>query len=118
MQILQKLDSRRVSAAAVSLTLLVLLLFNADAYADKVTDWNRIATMAQTNLNRTNNATIGTDLAYMHIAIYDAVNAIDGRYTVFAVRPASVPAGASQEAAAVEAAYRVLRAILPTSQAA
>ena len=117
MQILQKSQGKRLYAATASLTLLVLLVFNANAYADKVTDWNRIATTAQTNLNRTNNALIGTDLAYMHIAIYDAVNAIDGRYTVFAVRP-NVPAGASQEAAAVEAAYRVLRAILPASQAA
>jgi hypothetical protein len=103
---------------AAGLLLLALLLLPGAARADKVTDWNRIATTAETNLNRTNNAVIGTDLAYMHIAIYDAVNAIDGRRTVFAVRPSSVPAGASQDAAAVEAAYRVLRSILPSSQAA
>jgi hypothetical protein len=52
----------------------------------------------------------------MHIAMYDAVNAIDGRYTVFAVRPTNVPARASKDAAAVEAGYRVFRAIIPSSQ--
>ena len=110
--------SRSLSPIAVGLLLFALLCSPGTANADKVTDWNRIATTAETNLNRTNNALIGTDLAYMHIAIYDAVNAIDGRYSVFAVRPSSVPPGASQEAAAVEAAYRVLRAVLPSSQAA
>jgi hypothetical protein len=96
--------------------LTALVCSPAASRADVVTDWNRIATTAETNLNRTNNALIGTDLAYMHIAIYDAVNAIDGRHTVFAVHPTNVPTGASQEAAAVESAYRVLRSIMPSSQ--
>lgn len=99
------------------LVLAAALLFTPGATkADKVTDWNLIALTTEANLGRTNNAVIGTDLAYMHIAVYDAVNAIDGRHTVFAVRPTSVPPGASQEAAAVEAAYRVLRSIMPASQ--
>lgn len=96
---------------------IALLCLPGTARADVVTDWNRIATTAESNINRTNNALIGMDLAYMHIAIYDAVNAIDGRYTVFAVQPTNVPQGASQEAAAIEAAYRVIRFMIPQQAA-
>jgi hypothetical protein len=103
---------------------LTIILFSAallclprTASADVVTDWNRIATTAESNINRTNNALIAMDLAYMHIAIYDAVNAIDRRHTVFAIRPTNVPARASKKAAAVEAAYRVIRTMIPQQAA-
>jgi len=102
---------------AYAIALAVLLLPGA-AKADKVTDWNLIAHTAENNIAGRVNGFIFVDLAYMHIAMYDAVNAIDGRYTVFAVRPANVPVGASKEAAAVEAGYRVFRAIIPSSQLA
>jgi hypothetical protein len=107
-----KLRPLKASLTTV-LALAALVCLPTDTRADKVTDWNLIATTADTNINRTNNALIGMDLAYMHIAVYDAVNAIDGRYSVFAVRPGNVPAGASQDAAAVEAAYRVIRFMIP-----
>lgn len=78
--------------------------------ADKVTDWNEIG--AQVVLNTGRAGAAGTvDLAYMHIAIYDAVNAIEPGYSVFAVAPTNVPAGASTDSAVVEAAYRILIAI-------
>src|SRR5215813_11160143 len=57
------------------------------------------------------------DFAYVHIAIYDAVNAIDGRYSVFAVRPLSSPVDGSTEAAAATAAYLTLKWMFPTQQA-
>lgn len=53
------------------------------------------------------------DLATVHVAIYDAVSAIDGRYRPYAITPATPAAGASLEAAATTAAYRVLRALFP-----
>ncbi len=58
------------------------------------------------------------EMAYVHAAIYDAVNAIDGRYTFFAVTPSSVPEGSSKEAAAIAAAYVVLIARVPANAAA
>ncbi|MFL6467884.1 MAG: vanadium-dependent haloperoxidase [Pyrinomonadaceae bacterium] len=118
MKTVLKTNLTRPTAVATLLFLIAFFSSPRPVLADKVTDWNRIALTAEASANRTNNAVIGTDLAYMHIAIYDAVNAIDPRYTMFAVQPVSVPPGASQEAAAVEAAYRVLRAIMPASQAA
>lgn len=103
--------------AAILTLVLVVVCSPSIAGADKVTDWNLIANTAEANLNRTNNGLIFVDLSYMHIAVYDAVNAIDGRYTVFAVRPTSVPPGASQDAAAVEAAYRIIRFLIPQQAA-
>lgn len=91
---------------------LALLCLPGCAKADKVTDWNAIGSTAIANTGR-GGAVGAVDLAYMHIAIYDAVNAIDRRYTVFAVTPSNVPPGSSEEAATVEAAYRVLINLFP-----
>jgi len=59
-----------------------------------------------------------TDLATVHMAVYDAVMAIAGTHRAFAVTPAAPSAGASQEAAAGEAAYRVLLGLYPGRRAA
>ncbi len=53
------------------------------------------------------------DLASVHVAIYDAVVAIEGRYQPFAVKPRAAAAGASTEAAVSAAAYGVLKALFP-----
>jgi hypothetical protein len=84
-----------------------------------VSYWNEVA-------NRTVNASsvINTtaeeqrpsyhvDLATLHVAIYDAISAIDRRYEPFAVTPTASSAGASLDAAASAAAYGVLRALFP-----
>ena len=91
---------------------LVLLSVTPIVKADKVTDWNAIG--AQTLLTAGNAGAAGSvDMAYMHIAIYDSVNAIEAGYAVFAVHPSNVPPGASAEAATVEAAYCILRLLYP-----
>jgi hypothetical protein len=56
------------------------------------------------------------DFAYVHLAIYDALNAIDRRYSVFAVTPTTSPAGASPEAAVAAAAYNMLKWLFPAQQ--
>jgi len=95
---------------------LVLLSVAPIVKANKVTDWNAIG--AQVFLTAGTAGAVGTvDMAYMHIAIYDSVNAIEGGYTVFAVSPSNVPPGASAEAATVEAAYRTLRYLYPAQAA-
>jgi hypothetical protein len=98
------------------LLLLVLLSLTPVVKANKVTDWNAIA--AQVLITGGNAGAAGSvDMAYVHIAIYDSVNAIEGGYTVFAVNPSNVPPGASAEAATVEAAYRTLRSLYPAQAA-
>jgi hypothetical protein len=109
-------DNYRSGKLSVLLTMFFLvgfLLTAAQAKADVVADWNSIAeTAAVTNANRPAGATL-VDMAYVHAAIYDAVNAIDGRYTPYAVTLANVPKNASQDAAAATAAYHVLKTLFP-----
>src|ERR1700740_2075905 len=54
------------------------------------------------------------NFAIMHAAIYDAVNAIDGKHAVYRVRLTDVSQNASKDAAASSAAHDVLTALYPT----
>ena len=83
------------------------------AQADVITDWN--ATTQTILVAKGHQGPPG--YAFVHIPMYDAVNAIDGRYSTFAVRPASATRGASKEAAAATAAYRVLLGAYPDQTA-
>ena len=66
-----------------------------------VRDWNLIALEVVTPPTRPRSR------ALVHIAMFDAINSIERRYEPYAVSEAA-PAGASAEAAGVQAAYRVL----------
>lgn len=79
--------------------------------ADAVTDWNAIGVNTSAAAGNSP-AQQGRAAAILHAAIFDAVNAIDGRYTPYAVRP-PVAQPASQEAAAAAAAYGVLGRLFP-----
>ena len=84
-----------------------------EARADVITDWN--ATTQAVLVAKAHQGPPG--YALVHVAMYDAVNAVDGRYSVFAVRPTSSGNGASKEAAAATAAYRVLISVYPDQAA-
>jgi hypothetical protein len=53
--------------------------------------------------------------AIVEASVFDAVNGIDGRYTPIHVPPGA-PAGASRDAAAVQAAYATLLALYPAQK--
>lgn len=107
----------KTALVTVLLSLLGLAFLPGNARADAVTDWNGIAnTVVVTNAERPAAAAL-IDMAYVHAAIYDAVNSIDKRYSVYAVSPANVPKGASQEAATAAAAFHVLKILFPSQQA-
>jgi len=57
------------------------------------------------------------NLAMMHAAMYDAVNAIDGSRQPYLAAPAGADASDSKNAAAAEAAYRVLLGVVPSPSA-
>ena len=80
--------------------------------ADELTDWNQILVSALTATN-TNPQNSGRIAAITHAAVFDAVNGIDRRYTPYFVTD-DAPRRASRRAAAVQAAYVVLSALLPT----
>jgi PAP2 superfamily protein len=78
----------------------------ATARADDVTDWNR-AMLRAGLIAGTSNLAMTRVAAMAQVAVFDAVNGIERRYTPVHVAP-SGPAGASERAAAVEAAYVIL----------
>ena len=79
--------------------------------ADEVTDWNQVLVSALTATNASPQNS-GRIAAITHAAVFDAVNGIDRRYTPYFVTD-EAPRGASRRAAAVQAAYVVLKALLP-----
>jgi hypothetical protein len=56
----------------------------------------------------------GPDIATVQVAVYDAAIAIAGTHRPFAATPTTPAAGASTEAAVIEAAYRVLKGLFPS----
>lgn len=85
------------------------------AMADVVTDWNQIA-LDSVQATGTAPPRAARNLAMVHGAVYDAVNAITGTHAGFFGNFGSM-AGASQEAAAVCAAHDVLVNLYPARSA-
>src|SRR5262245_55076407 len=81
-----------------------------------VTDWNAVAQNAIVAVGAQTIQRSQLWITLVHVAIYDAVTSIDGRYEPFKVTPAPLRP-ASREAAAVAAAHGVLVRLLPAQQA-
>ena len=82
-----------------------------------VSDWSLMAKTVIVDMAARGGSPSAVDFAYVHAAIYDAVNAIDKRYTVFAVSPTTIPDGASEPAAVAAAAATILKRLFPAQQA-
>lgn len=99
-----------VSTASLALCLL------SSANADVVTDWNEIALSAgnaarQTPVGQTP-AQQARNLAMVHLAMFDALNSIEPRYTPYRVQ-LKVPNTTSREAAASTAAHYLIVRLYP-----
>jgi hypothetical protein len=90
---------------------LAMFAVSAPARADSVTDWNLNASNELQAVAGQGAASIA-HLALVHIAIYDAVNAIDGRHEPYLVAPRA-RRWYSEDAAVATAAYRVMVDIRP-----
>ena len=89
-------------------------LLVASARADVITDWN-VTTNALVSSDIGNNPRLRT-LAMVHVAMSDAINTVQNRYTrVVATLPAAPDASA--EAAAATAARQILTQIYPQQKA-
>ncbi len=97
--------------------LLVALTGATNVRANVVNDWNAITATAVVTNDHQPPAASSVWFAYVHLAVYDAVNAIDGSHQpyLFTTTPS---AGASEDAAAIAAAHRVLVHYFPAQQAA
>src|SRR3954453_11083996 len=87
------------------------LAIPSPARPDTVTDWNKNAKEVLIGDN-TQGAVAIAHLAMVEGAVYDAVNAIDGRYEPLVCAPRA-RRWYSQDAAAITAAYRVLTSSEP-----
>jgi hypothetical protein len=104
----------KVTRSALSCAITILVAASLSAQ-NVVVQWNAIAsTTIVTNAKEVSVAS-GVWFAYVHLAAFDAVNAIDHRFQpyLFTAKP---PAGANQDAAAIAAAHRILVAYFPAQQ--
>jgi hypothetical protein len=108
--------STRKSARLLSaLGVLAFALVSGGTRADVITEWNVVA------LDTFKAANVGGNplfraLAIMHVAMSDAVNTVQNRYTRYALN-IPVNSAASAEAAATAAARTVLVALAPSQKA-
>jgi hypothetical protein len=94
----------------------LVTILTPPAAADVITDWNRTAQVVMKAASTGGNPAT-RNLAMMHVAMSDAVNAVESKYAIYV--PAGMTAkGASVEAAAAAAAKTVLLQQLPGQKAA
>ncbi len=94
--------------ARFTLWLAITLLLAASLSAQNVvSQWNAIASTTIVTNAKEGQASSGVWFAYVHLAVFDAVNAIDHRFQPY-LFTANPPAGANMDAAAVAAAHRIL----------
>jgi len=82
--------------------------------ADVVLDWNEL--LLQSLSSQPPRVPLARNMALVHVAMFDAVNAIDKSYEPYATH-LQTWGGASQEAAAAQAAHDTLVALYPSRQA-
>lgn len=87
------------------------------AKADLITDWNTIAVSTVVAGDAVANRQ-SRDLAMVHAAMFDAMNAIRPQYTSALVSLSGIRGYASREMAGAQAAHDVLVALFPAKQAA
>src|SRR5688572_21638799 len=82
--------------------------------AGVVTHWNEL--LLQSLTAQPPRVPLSRNIALVHVAMFDAVNAIDGSFESYAA-DVKASSGASQEAAAAQAAHDTLVALYPGRQA-
>src|SRR6188768_2845156 len=90
------------------------LLFAHGAEADPVLDWNEVA-LAEVTASGQLPPDGARTMALVHVAVFDALNAIDRRYEPVALSERG-PEGASTDAAVASASYTVLAALFPSRE--
>jgi PAP2 superfamily len=104
-----------IACAALACAVPLLSARHTTAVFDPLTEWSAVASTAA-NASGMAPLRAPITLALLHLAMYDAVNAIAGGREAYASAPVAARP-ASAHAAAIEAGYRVLRAELPTETA-
>jgi hypothetical protein len=103
-------------SARLFVFVLTILPLAQRAQADVVLQWNEIV-MGTLDANKVNPFEAARVAAVVHTAVFEAVNAVTGRYEPY-LWTVSAPPGASPDAAAVTAAHAVLVHFYPASASA
>jgi hypothetical protein len=104
------------SQCVMSVAAVAALSWSPVARGDAVVDWNAIAVDAIQKASPARPGPVGfLDAAVVQAAVYDAVQAIDGRYKPYRIEIQG--ASGSPDAAAAKAAHDVLVSILPAQAA-
>src|ERR1700745_245774 len=111
---LASLFARPVRPLGTLTAALLAITVASRSSGDEVTRWNQMATDASTVAD-TNSLTESCVFPILHVAIHDAVNAIESRYEPYLPRTSPAP-GASVDAAIASAAHDALVALLPKSK--
>jgi hypothetical protein len=106
----------RLRKATLLPALFAVELSVTPARADVITDWNAKADAIAAE-KQVVNVQHSRRLSMMHVAMFEAVNAIEPRYAPYRLR-LQADRDASKEAAAAAAAYDVLLSLYPDQQAA
>src|SRR5262245_37367621 len=101
---------------SMSMWLMFGILVTSGARADAVLDWNEVA-LAEVTANGQSPPDGARTMAMVHVAVFDAVNAIDRRYEPVAFKERG-RADASADAAAASASYTVLAGLFPAREPA
>ena len=110
---MNRIDMKRKLELWLAVVALVIAM-SSFARADVVTEWNQNAQQALLTAN-TSPVVSGRVLAIMHVAMFDAVNGIERRYTPIHV-DFDAPPGASRRGAAIQAAYATLVKLFPSQK--
>jgi hypothetical protein len=102
---------RRIGTAIIG----VMIALASPASADVINDWNQAAVAAMKAANIAGNPW-ARNMAMMHVAMSDAVNSVQGRYSTY-VPPGAVRSGASAETAAAAAARQIMLQQVPGQKA-
>lgn len=97
--------------AYIILALTLLIELNSLARADVITDWNEKAVNAGYAASVTPGVS-ARNIAMIHIAMFEAINSIEPRYTPYRARLQADP-NASRDAAATVAAHKILAQAYP-----
>jgi len=100
-------------ALSLGVALLAAATLNAQ---NVVVQWNEIASTTIITNGKANPASSSVWFAYVHLAAFDAVNAIDHRFEPY-LFTTDAPKGTNKDAAAVAAAHRILVNYFPAQQA-
>src|SRR5436190_6401589 len=104
-----------IIAPILTFALLTVVPLSSPAKADVVMDWNAKADAIGIEKQLANSANSRAQ-AMLHVAVFEAVNAIDKRYAPYKLN-LTADRGTSREAAAASAAHDVLLALYPDQKA-